>query len=188
MTHLRNTKKLVYKKPSVTQLSNMLHSEKLMWWANKIGLEGTRIGTYQRKVKRKGNEYHLAVKQFLTTGEIIEGHEWIISKLVEFLDDKEIIDCEQKIETDLFQGRYDFKYRKDGEIYIVDFKSKCKKLYINQAIQLACYGMAENVTNLGVLSLLDFTYHPLSRSKLDPLKNIITDLSNLHKNLFQYEL
>ncbi len=173
-----------YKKPNVTELAGMLHSEKLMYWANKIGLDGERLGVFKMKSKSNGNERHNAIKRYLSEGVIEIENEPLIQKFEKFLDGKAVIDFEQKIETDLFRGRYDFQFIQGGETYIADFKSKCKRIYLNQKIQLVCYGMAKGIENLCLVSLEDFSMFQLDKKEIPFLKEIVCNLSNIHKNIF----
>ena len=56
-----------------------------------------------------------------------------------------LLDFEQKIETEYFQGRYDIKLKWNDKIYIMDFKNNAKAVYFENKLQLIAYSMGMNL-------------------------------------------
>lgn len=165
-------------KPSVTELISLLDKPGLMKWANKIGLEGTKLSSYRTSVQNHGTSKHAVIENFTSNGEL-SGDEVIDSLMVKFFSDKEIIDTEKSIETEYFTGRYDVKLKWNGYVFICDYK-RSPRVYLENKLQLAAYKMAEPCDQLAVIHTKEFTIEPITID-MDLYSEFIITLSKLYE-------
>ena len=170
---------MTHKKPSVSKLLDLLNKPALMYWANNLGLEGMSLKKYRKRRLSLGTSLHKQVEYFLVDG-LIPDNELLKNNFIDFFTDIEVLGVEQKVENEFFQGRYDVKLIKDGKTYICDFKSKFKKPYLEQYLQLTAYRMIENVDNIAVISLPDFRFVDISLPDYTIHENILINLSNIY--------
>lgn len=164
-------------KPSVTELINLLDKPGLMKWANKIGLEGTKLSAYRTSVQNHGTSKHAVIENFTNNAEL-SGDEAVDNMMVKFFSDKEIISTEQSIETDYFTGRYDVKLKWDGLIYICDYK-RSSRVYFENKLQLAAYKMADQCDGLAVIHTKEFVIEPINID-MNLYTEILITLSKLY--------
>jgi hypothetical protein len=119
---------------AVTKLLEILNKPSLLFWSNKLGLNGTSLNDYYNTVKNEGNTKHNEIELFIKKGVIFDGHE----KLKESLESFEIIGVEVDVKNDFLIGRIDLILKKDNLIYVCDFKRN-KSIYLNTKIQLSTY-------------------------------------------------
>lgn len=169
-----------HKKPSVSNLLDLLNKPALMYWANNLGLEGMSLKKYRKRRLSYGISLHKQVEYFLVDG-LVPDNELLKNNFISFFSDIEVLGVEQKVENKFFQGRYDVKLIKDGKTYICDFKSNFKKTYLQQYLQLTAYRMIENVDNIAIISLPDFRFVDISLSDYSIHENILINLSNIYK-------
>lgn len=145
------------KKPSVTELVDLLAKPALITWANKQGLAGINIGAVRQRTKAMGTSMH---------GQIEEGvfdDPAVAANFTRFAQDKEIIATEQAIETDWFTGRYDVLLGYRGKRWLCDYKkSRRHRVYFEHKIQLVAYGMAEQADDFAVIATPDFAFLELA--------------------------
>jgi hypothetical protein len=171
------------KKPSVTELLQILDKPALLWWANKQGLLGIDISKKKSEWLNAGSSIHNQIELFILHGTPFNEEE-DQKKCVKFLEKYEVLEIEKKIETEYFKGRLDakIKCKKTGKIYLVDFKRNCKKVYFEHKLQLAAYSMAENCDGLLIIGVPQFKEFDLGIEDFQPYQEIIKSLSNIYTN------
>lgn len=166
------------KKPSITELINILDKPALLNWANKIGLHGVSIDEYRKKSIQSGLSLHKQVELYLKDGIIPENN--ILKKNIIFFDDKEILKIEHDIENAYFIGRLDIAYKFNGKIIIADFKSNQSNIYFNNKLQLIAYSMAFDSDELKIISIPDFKVLDINVKNKKPYEDILKHLSNIY--------
>ena len=172
------------KKPTATQLLDLLAKPALINWANKQGLAGIDIQEQRRIAKANGNSLHQQVENVCKGTGTFESDE-DFRNFQDFMRDKQIVSVETKIETEWFTGRYDCKLKYKGMDFLVDYKSGFSgKLYLENKLQLVAYGMAEPVNGLAIVSLPMFSFVPvkiLNRAKYEDMLICLSKLYTLQK-------
>lgn len=166
--------------PSITKLLQLLDKPALLKWANKIGLEGIKLDEYQSKSKAKGNSYHNQVEAMIKHNKEIKDP-ILRQNYHAFFDGSEILESEKNISGEYWKGRYDIKFKRNGLIYLCDFKSNAKRVYFENKLQLIAYSEIENVDEIGVISLPDFRYHPVIIPDRKPYIGILRALSHIYE-------
>jgi len=170
------------KKPTVSQLLDLLNKPALMKWANKIGLEGTLLEDYYKKSKAKGTSLHLQIEEYLKNKKPFADIA-IQQEFETFLQRYNVVSFEQSIETEWFIGRYDIILRKDNDlntVYLCDFKSNTG-VYFENKLQLVAYRMAlpyENV-KYAVIEIPSFTLKEIEIPDQESYKSILKNLSSI---------
>ncbi|CAB4165147.1 hypothetical protein UFOVP916_61 [uncultured Caudovirales phage] len=174
------------KKPSVTELLQLLNKPALIGWANKQGLLGIDINKAKKVWLNDGSSIHNQIEKFIKDGEpfINSEHQ---KKFIEFISDKEILGLEQNIETDWFIGRYDMKIKWNGKIYLIDFKINHKNIYLENRLQLVGYSMAEHCDSFAIVSVPDFTVMNFKIENRTPYEDMLKSLSIIYKSKNQIE-
>lgn len=132
---------------SVTKLVNLLDKPSLVYWANKIGLEGVSLKDYRLKSQSKGTNKHKEIELYLK-----EGKEFLESgKLDNILDGFEILDSEFYLKNDFIHGIADLVCKKNNEIIIIDFKST-NEIYLSQKLQLSTYKEILNANKIAIVN------------------------------------
>ena len=142
-------------KPTVTQLLDVLNKPALMKWANRIGLNGVSLDAHRQKSFAKGRAYHSQVEDYILKNKEIDDPTLRLN-FHAFFDDTEILDCEKTIDSELYKGRYDIRFRKGGEVWLCDFKTNAKGVYFENRLQLAAYDACEDCDRLAIISLPSF--------------------------------
>lgn len=168
------------KKPSVTELIKLLDKPALVKWANKMGLQGVNTDEYSKKVMQSGTDYHNQIEKFLKNGECFES-QLVQDKCIEFFTGADILGVEENIETDYFIGRVDVRYKKDGLLYVCDFKLNKKKLYLENKLQLVAYRMATGADKIGIVAIPYFQMLPVEITDYTPYEQILINLSNIYR-------
>lgn len=138
------------RKPSVTELLDILAKPALLEWANKQGLAGRSMRDIRDAAKASG----LSMHEQIETGQFSDPV--FAEQHARFMRDKEVIDREQRIETEWFTGRYDARLRHKGLTYLVDYKKSDRRVvYFEHKLQLGAYAMAIEADRLGVVCLPD---------------------------------
>lgn len=119
---------------SVTKLIDLLDKPALLGWANKLGLKGVSLNDYSKNVKLEGTNKHNDIEEYLKNGVYFEGCE----KLKYNLSEYEILGIEETIDNGKIIGRIDIVLKKNGLIYICDFKRN-KRIYLKTKLQLSAY-------------------------------------------------
>ena len=147
------------KKPSVTDLVDLLAKPALITWANKQGLAGINIGAVRKRTKAIGQSMHAQVEDGVFDDPVHAAN------FTRFAQDKEIIATEKSIETDWFTGRYDVLLGYRGKRWLCDYKkSRRHRIYFEHKIQLVAYGMAEPADEFAVIATPDFAFLDLAIS------------------------
>jgi hypothetical protein len=168
------------KKPSVSQLLDLLNKPALLNWANKIGLEGIKLQDYRKEVATKGTALHNQIEKYLI--DKIPFLDKNIQKIFdEFIKDKEIISIEKNIENDLFVGRYDIKLKFNNDIYICDFKSS-DGIYLENKLQLIAYRMVDGCDKIAIIQIPTFEMKILDIKDYGPYEDILACLSIIYSN------
>ena len=167
-----------YKKPSVSELIALLDKPGLLYWANKIGLQGTKLSDYKKQSTGAGISLHQQISEKIKTGKEIIGHV-LKEKFSVFEKKVNIIDSEIHLETDYFTGRADIRFSYKGNDYISDFKSS-QTIYLEHKLQLCAYKMAFPDCNISITNLPDLITTPI---KIDFEKGakILIALSEIYK-------
>lgn len=166
------------KKPSVTQLLDLMAKPALISWANKLGLQGIDIKEKRKKSLAKGSSMHAQIER-TCKGE--QGFEREIDAMsfANFLQDKQVISMEQDIETEWFVGRYDAAIIHDDEYYIVDYKSGFKnRIYLEYKLQLVAYTMAIPAS-MAIVPIPQFHLVPVEIINREPYEQMLIQLSKL---------
>lgn len=165
-------------KPSVTNLIDMLDKPALLRWANKLGLEGTKIDDYKSKAKESGSSTHDAIEQYLKF-KIPPDDELLFDRIQKFFSDKEVLEIEKTIETEYFVGRFDVKLKWKDIVFICDFKTN-GKIYFETKLQLAAYKMADECDHVAVIHTPDLLIRPVDFNQ-DWYEEFLMNLSNLYQ-------
>lgn len=168
------------KKPSVTELIRLLDKPALLSWANKQGLKGIDITKKRNEWMSYGTSLHKQIYDCITNGTPLV-REYDQSMFNEFFETREVIATECKIENEYFTGVYDLTYKKNGKIYLADYKSSAKKIYFEHKLQLAAYSMCVKNDSFAIISIPDFIEMNFSITDLTPYVEILKSLSNIHK-------
>lgn len=174
------------KKPSVSELLALLDKPALLNWANQQGLKGINIQKERSKWLKSGLSIHSQIEHYIKDRVPflnIEDQE----RFLNFIKDKEIISFETKIETEWFQGRYDIKLKWNDKVYIMDFKSNQKAIYLENKLQLIAYSMAENCDSFAIVGVPNFNIVEVEIQDREPYIEIIKSLSNIYKYKKQIE-
>jgi len=166
-------------KPSVTELLNLLDKPGLLPWANKIGLEGISLKEYRKKCLSKGSSLHKQIEAFINDGVEFED-EKNQENCIKFLSGVIVLDIESKIETDHYQGRYDIRYEREGEIFIGDFKSS-NGIYLENVLQLVAYSIAEDIDNISIIEIPSFKEKIITVKDKRPFIEILKSLSTIYE-------
>ena len=173
------------KKPTVTQLLDLLAKPALINWANRQGLAGIDIQEQRRVAKANGNSLHHQVEAACKGTGFFEKEEDGAAFQC-FMKDKQIVSVETKFETEWFTGRYDCKLKYKEMDFLVDYKSGyAGKLYLENKLQLVAYGMAEPVNGLAIVSIPSFDFVPvkiLNRGKYEDMLICLSKIYNLQRD------
>ena len=166
------------RKPSVTELLDLLNKPALLKWANKIGLEGVRLEEYRSKSTAKGDSLHRQIKDYVQTGKPFEDSSVGVAFDI-FAAEKKIIEVEKSIETEWFVGRYDAEILWSGETYLCDFKSS-SWVYLENVLQLTAYRMAFGNCKVAIVELPSFVFKPLAIQDFSEYENILKSLASIY--------
>lgn len=108
---------------SISKILQELHSESIVFWANKIWLEWVKLSEYRKKSTWKGIEWHSSIQEKIKS---------------EWYKDYNLIWIEVVLQDEYICGRADIILEKDWIHYIFDFKSS-KDIYLSQVLQLLAY-------------------------------------------------
>ena len=161
------------KKPSVTQLLDLLAKPALISWANKQGLLGIDIAQSRKRILANGTSLHSQAEHG-----VFDKESDAINFNV-FMRDKSIIAQEQNIETHWFVGRYDAKIQYGNDTFIVDYKTGFKgKLYLEHKLQLVAYTMAEPAS-MAIVGIPQFQLFEVQVEDRVPYEQMLINLSIL---------
>lgn len=150
--------------PRVTEvISRMLHSNSLMYWANRLGLKGLKYREELNKAAALGTRAHSAIEKYLKEKISTDCNIPFLGFLMWFniiseasTSPVEVIYVEHKIVHKLYGGTLDCLMKINGRIFLIDFKTSNHVTY-NYFIQLAAYKYAlktvENIDIDGVIVL-----------------------------------
>ena len=167
------------KKPTVTELCDLLNKPQLINWANKIGLEGKSVSAYRSKSFETGNNKHSEIENFLLNGECMSDYDTQL-KVQKLFENIEILGIEESFENDYYRGRSDIRFIKEGKTYIGDFKSKFKRPYIEHYIQLFCYKMHFNTDEICIIDLTNYKIHEFDLYKSGLYEELIYNLVKIY--------
>lgn len=153
--HYKNEKGVVI--PSVTEvIGRMNHSDKLMYWANSLGLKGVRYESYMTKAANAGTEAHSAIERYIKQNERTDSNVPFLGFLMWYENliaqghSVEIIASELEMTNLWFGGTCDLIIKIDGLTYIVDFKTS-NHISSKYFMQLAAYKyLAENTIGITI--------------------------------------
>lgn len=137
--------------PTVTQLLDLLSKPALLKWANKLGLEGVNLEDYQGKSKADGNNTHKLIENDLKHGITYDNEAF-----QKFKSRYEIIKVEPVIECEHYTGRADVMMKRDGKLWLFDFKN-AKGVYFEQKLQLIAYKRIMACDMMGIVNTDYFT-------------------------------
>jgi len=167
-------------KPSISELLRLLDKPALLKWANQQGLKGVDISKERSKWLNAGTSIHSQIEKFIRDGECFINKDAQLN-CINFLSDKEILGLECSIETEWFTGRYDIKVKWKDKIYLMDFKNKGKRIYLENKLQLIGYGMAEECDSFAIVSVPSFNIMNFNVTDRKPYEEILKSLSNIYK-------
>lgn len=167
------------KKPSVTQLLDLLAKPALIGWANRQGLAGIDIEVSRKKSLENGSSIHSQIESYCKgEGDFIEERDR--NRFCDFMQDKKLIAIEKQIETEWFIGRYDAMFETNGKPIIVDYKSGFTgKIYLENKLQLIAYTMAEPA-QMAIVGVPQFFISPVIINDRTPYENLLKSLSNIY--------
>jgi hypothetical protein len=167
------------KKPSVSELLDLMAKPALIEWANKQGLLGVNIKDKRKRSLANGTSLHKQIEDYHTDGVLLDS-EVNQRNLEAFIKGKRIIAMEQQIETEWFVGRYDVKLEHDGKEWLADYKSGFKgRVYLDYKLQLVAYAMAEPTANLAIVPIPQFHLIPVEIENREPYEQMLKTLSQL---------
>lgn len=173
------------RKPSVTELCDLLAKPALITWANKQGLAGIDIKPARKNALESGTSMHSQIEY----GAFDDPEH--AANFGRFMQDKEVISSEKKIETEWFTGRYDVLFNFRGERWLCDYKKSIRhRIWFEHKLQLVAYGMAEPVERFAVIATPGFVLLPLEidqaqRSRLEQIIVHLAQVWTLRKELKQ---
>lgn len=167
------------KKPSVTQLLDLLAKPALIGWANKQGLAGIDIEVTRKKSLQDGTSIHNQIENYCKgEGDFIEERDR--NRFNQFMQDKKILFIEKQIETEWFIGRFDAMLEVEGKPLIVDYKSGFTgKVYLENKLQLIAYTMAEPA-DMAIVGVPQFYISPVIIKNREPYETLLKSLSNIY--------
>jgi hypothetical protein len=168
------------KKPSVTELCDILNKPALISWANKIGLSGKSIKAYSLSKLKSGAKMHSQIENYFKHGECMDDLQFQ-NKIDSIFYGCEIISVEEDFENDQYLGRCDIIFKKDGVTYVADFKSSFKKPYLEHYIQLICYKNHFKSDRIAIIDLKNFRLIELSIDQQNEITELIQNLINIYK-------
>jgi predicted RecB family nuclease len=161
------------KKPSVTELLDLLSKPALISWANKLGLQGIDVKAKRKASLAAGTSIHAQIEAGCFEREIDS------MSFAAFLQGKEILSTEQDIETDWFVGRYDVHLSDGGVEYIADYKRGFKgKIYLEHKLQLVAYTMAKPA-KMAIVPVPQFHLVPIEIEDRRPYEQMLIHLSHI---------
>lgn len=167
------------KKPSVSQLLDLLAKPALIEWANKQGLMGVDIKDKRKRSLAKGTSLHSQIESYHSDGVLLE-REIDQQNLEAFMSGKRIISMEQNIETEWFVGRYDVMLEAGGQEWMADYKSGFKhRVYLDYKLQLIAYTMAVPTARMAIIPIPQFQLVPVDIEDRTPYENMLKTLSQL---------
>ena len=167
------------KKPSVSQLLDLLAKPALIKWANKQGLMGIDIKEKRKRSLAKGTSLHSQIDEFPTDGVLLE-REIDQQNLNKFMHGKRIISMEKSIETEWFVGRYDVMLECNGKTWLADYKSGFKgRVYPDYVLQLVAYTMAVPCDGLAIIPIPQFHFIPVEIKDREPYEKMLKALSQI---------
>jgi ATP-dependent exoDNAse (exonuclease V) beta subunit len=147
---------------AVTKLVNLLDKPSLVYWANKIGLDGVSLKEYRTKSQNKGTNKHKEIELYLK--DKIEFPE--SNKLNKILNQFEIIGSEYYLKNDFIHGFADLVCKENNEKIIIDFKST-DKIYLSQKLQLSTY---KEILKADKIAIINFKTWELKYINIDTKK------------------
>ena len=146
------------KVPRVTEiLSRTIHSDRLMYWANSIGLKGERYRDVLNRAATAGTQAHNAIEIYLSENIKTNDNTPFLGFLMWYnyiTQDVglpiEVIYIEHKLVCKYFGGTLDLLVRIGNKVYLLDFKTS-NHVTFNYFLQLAAYRyMLREVENINV--------------------------------------
>lgn len=131
---------------AITKLLDLLNKKGLIYWANKIGLEGTTLAEYRKQSTKKGISKHSEVENYLQNQTPFKESDLLDKCLNKY----EIIAIEDKISNGFISGKIDLIIEKDNQTTIVDFKSN-NNIYLEHKIQLSTYKELYQADHIAVI-------------------------------------
>jgi hypothetical protein len=159
-------------KPTVTQLIGLLDKPALMKWANRIGLEGVSLDDYRKKSFQEGTGVHKKIENDLKHGIVFDNENFQA-----FKSKYEVVSVEPVIECEFYKGRADVLLKRDGVLYLFDFKNSTA-IYFEQRLQLMAYKRVLNPDKIGIVNTDSFTENIIELTE-DQQKQYIKILSAL---------
>lgn len=138
-------------KPTVSQLIGLLDKPALLKWANKIGLEGTKLEDYHKKSTGGGVSIHKQIENDYKHGIKFEN-----PAFQAFKSRYEFVQSEVVIECDHYKGRADILLKRNGLLWLFDFKPK-NDLWFDQKLQLIAYRRVLKCDKIGIVDETYFT-------------------------------
>lgn len=168
------------KKPSVTELTEMLAKPALIKWANKLGLQGIEVAEKQARGRSRGSSLHAQIEAYCKGSGGFE-RDMDRQQFDNLMQDKTILEVERSIETEWFVGRYDARIDFGGVEYIIDYKSGFKgKIYLENKLQLIAYSMFQP-SEMAIVAIPQFHFFPIEIKNREPYEQMLIKLSELYQ-------
>lgn len=168
------------KKPSVTELCDILNKPQLLKWANKIGLQGESISTFKSRSFENGRNKHKEIEDILVNGISIDDKDKE-KKILDLFSNCIIVSVEESFENEKYKGRADIRFIKDGVRYVGDFKSSFKRPYIEHYIQLISYKSHFKDDRICIIDLQNFNLFDITIEDESNYIELINNLINIYK-------
>lgn len=144
---------------AVTKLVDLLDKPFLVYWANKIGLEGTSLKEYRLNSQNKGTNKHKEIElYFKEKKHFTESH-----NLEKLLKGFNIIGSEFYLNNGFIHGVADLVCETDGVKIVIDFKST-DTIYLSQKLQLSTY---KEILNADKIAIINFKTWELKYIDID---------------------
>lgn len=168
-------------KPSVTELTKLLDKPGLLYWANKIGLNGVSLKEARNKNTSKGTNLHKQIEEYILYKTPVSNNH-LKMNIDNFLKDIEILEIEKTVENNLICGRLDILYKKNNKIYIGDFKTNQKNIYLENKLQLIAYSLFYEVDGYSIINVPSMEIINIDIKNIEPYKEILNSLYKIHIN------
>lgn len=165
------------KKPSVSELIDLLNKPALLKWANKIGLQGIHIDDYRKRSTSDGTDKHKFIEDDLKHGIIYQNPCFQL-----FKSKYEVVSVEPEIYCEHYCGRADVLLKRDNKLWLFDFKSS-NRIYFEQKLQLVAYKRVLNPDKIGIVNTDSFMEYIIDISSEEEREylNILGALTIIYK-------
>ena len=132
---------------SITKLIDILNKPALLYWANKVGLNGESLNDYYGRTSKRGISKHKEIEEYLLNKVLFKEAD-LLNKC---LDGYSVKHVEYNVSNTYITGRVDLILSNNNESIIVDFKSN-NKVYLQQKLQLSAYKELYGANKIAIIN------------------------------------